>query len=102
MMTELVLMRVIVISSLIWFMISEWRHAKQLDAMYEAGFNYAKKEYFKKLEEIMDECFEALKDDLNLVVEAIKRDDQQANEAGARQARDAEAKGAADKTTHAE
>lgn len=78
-MTEDVILRVIVVSSLIWFCISEWRHSKQLDAMFEAGFKHAVKTHIKKVQDDIDTFYRDFKQDIQIIQEAIRRDDEQAD-----------------------
>lgn len=89
-MTEDVILRVIVVSSLVWFCISEWRHSKQLDAMFQAGFRYAVKNHIKKVQDDIDQFYRDFKIDIEAIQEAIKRDDEQADAERTRQARNTE------------
>lgn len=75
-MTEIVILRIFVASSLIWFCISEWWHAKQLDAMFQAGFRYAVKNHIKKVQTDVDDFFKEFQTSLRIIEEAIQRDEQ--------------------------
>lgn len=62
-MTELVILRLLVISSMVWFIASEWFHSKQLDSAFNRGFRRARKIYMEHHSEFLDDIY----NDINLL-----------------------------------
>jgi hypothetical protein len=74
-MTEIVVLRVIAVASLIWFMLSEWRHHNQLAAAFTAGVKSAEKTMLKHTQMEIDDFIKEFRTELTVLVEAIKKDD---------------------------
>lgn len=56
-MTELVLLRLMVGAAIVWFIASEWFHAKQLDHAYNRGFLKARKVFMKHHSKFLEEIY---------------------------------------------
>jgi hypothetical protein len=80
--TEVIVLRVIVLASLVWFAISEWRHHQQLEHAYKRGFDKAIKTAIKKIEQDMKQFINEFQEDLNILAKAVQKhdDNEQANE----------------------
>lgn len=57
-MTESVILRLLVIAGMVWFIASEWFHAKQLENSYNRGFLRARNVYMKHHSKFLDEIYE--------------------------------------------
>lgn len=75
-MTELVVLRVVAVSSLFWFFVSEWMHHKQIERSYKKGFDNAIKTAVKQIEGEMNTFIREFRNDLEVLAEAVRRDEQ--------------------------
>lgn len=75
-MTELVVLRVVALSSLFWFFLSEWMHHQQIERSYKKGFDNAIKTAVKQIEGEMNTFIKDFRNDLEVLAEAVRRDEQ--------------------------
>lgn len=73
-MTELVILRCIVIGSIIWFLLSEYLHQQQLTRSYRNGFARALSISFDDIQSELKVFLKEYADDLKIVVGAIERE----------------------------
>ena len=87
-MTELVILRCLVVASLVWFIMSEYLHHHQIKDAYKIGYRKAMKINLEDIHEEVRTFLKEYEEDLKLVVEAMEReqsDQKRTGETGSRE-----------------
>lgn len=81
-MTELIVLRVAVVSFFIFFIVIEWLHSKQLKKAYRDGFQEALECHVPQMRKAVDHFFQEFETDLKWICEEMIKDEQR-NASGA-------------------